>query len=213
VRLPTLGALALVALVAIVFWRSQLFSVSRPGEHPRALALRPPAARTRVDLDVVLPVVPGGLREVRGGEGVLLIHYWAMWERDGRSQAVALDSLRRLEAPAGLAVLAVCFDPMPSVARFVGRNRLRLPVLIDVAQDLSRALPCPSIPYTYVLDASGRIAVSQAGEVDWLSPATRAALDTLLREGTGLERVLRGRSGGAADSTARPRDADHRPSE
>jgi len=182
-RLVTAGALVLVGLVAVVFWRSQLFTVSRPGERPRALVLRSPAARTPVALDVVVPVVPGGLLRLRGGDGVTVVHYWAMWERDGRAQAMALDSLRRLETLAGLGVFAVCFDPMPSVTRFVGRNRLGLPVLVDVSQDLSRVLPCPSIPYTYVLDAAGRIAAAQEGEVDWLAPATRAVLDTLLAEG------------------------------
>ena len=43
-------------------------------------------------------------------------------------------------------------------------------------------LPCPSVPYTYVLDGAGRIAVAQAGDVDWLAPQTRATLTALLAE-------------------------------
>jgi hypothetical protein len=60
-------------------------------------------------------------------------------------------------------------------------------VLLDGERRMRSALPCPSVPYTYVLDASGRIAVAQAGEVDWFAPATREALGTLIAEpDTGL---------------------------
>ena len=79
-------------------------------------------------------------------------------------------------------VAVVCFDPYPSVARYVARLRLRLPVLLDQRRQLAGQLACPSIPYTYVLDRRGRIAVEQAGEVDWLAPATRASLDSLFGE-------------------------------
>jgi hypothetical protein len=79
-------------------------------------------------------------------------------------------------------VVVACFDPFPSVARFVARRRLRLQVVIDGERHLARALPCPSVPYTYVLDAAGRIAVAQPGEVDWLAPGTRAVLRRLVEE-------------------------------
>jgi len=79
----------------------------------------------------------------------------------------------------------VCFDPFPSVARFVARQRLRLSVLLDTERRLRRALPCPSVPYTYVLDREGRIAVAQPGEVDWLAPGSLAALRALIAEAGG----------------------------
>jgi hypothetical protein len=113
---------------------------------------------------------------------VLLVHYWAPWERHSGAQAVALDSLRRTLAPGSLKLAVVCFDPYPSVSRYVARMRLRLPVLLDLQRALVRKLPCPSIPYTYVIDRAGRIAVAQGGEVDWLSPQTRAALGGLIAE-------------------------------
>jgi hypothetical protein len=36
---------------------------------------------------------------------------------------------------------------------------------------------------TYVLDGTGRIAVAQAGEVDWRAPGTREVLERLLAQG------------------------------
>ena len=79
-------------------------------------------------------------------------------------------------------VAIVCFDPFPSVSRYVARHRLRVPVLLDGERRMRAALPCPSVPYTYVLDREGRIAAAQPGEVDWFAEGSRAALRALLRE-------------------------------
>lgn len=175
-------ATLLLVLIAWMAWRSQLWTVSRPGEAPAALRLREPAARTAVQLDATIPAVPYGSERLASGRGVLLIHYWAPWEHASRLQVALLDSLRQLPELEGLRVAVVCFDPFPSVARFVARQRWQTSVLIDTRGRLRQTLPCPSVPYTYVLDASGHIAVAQAGEVDWWAPATREVLRGLLRE-------------------------------
>ena len=172
-----------IAAIALLVWRAELFSVSRPGATPQPLALLSGDARTPVSLEAVLPVVPVGMREIASGHGVLLVHFWAPWERHSLQQAQALDSLRRLPGFETIDMVVVCFDPFPSVARYIGRNRLRLSVLLDHRQALKPALPCPSIPFTYVLDASGRIAVAQAGEVDWLSPETGRCLREIAETG------------------------------
>lgn len=178
------GAIGTVAVAALAFtaWRSQLFTVSRPGERPRALEATRAGQRLGVDFDVTLPTIPVGMERLTAGDGVLLIHYWAPWERHSLQQATGLDSLRRTGDVAGLRAVIVCFDPFPSVARYVGRNQLRVPVLLDGRRGLVIRLPCPSIPYTYVIDAAGRIAVAQSGEVDWLAPATTEVLRGLLAE-------------------------------
>lgn len=183
-RPRALVAVVLLIAVAWVAWRSQLWTVARPGESPQPLRLRETRARRAVRLDATLPVVPVGMQRLESGRGVLLIHYWAPWEHAGREQVAHLDSLRQLPEVEGLRVAVVCFDPFPSVARFVARQRLRLSVLIDGRGLLREALPCPSVPYTYVVDGAGRVAVAQAGEVDWLAPGTRQALARLLAEPT-----------------------------
>lgn len=178
-------ALIVIAAVAALggwIWHAQLFTVSRPGEKPLALELLPDSARRPCALDAVLPAVPVGMRHLKPGGGVMLVHYWAPWERNGRPQAMALDSLRRERGLEALDVVVVCFDPFPSVARFVGRNRLRLSVLLDQNRATRSALPCPSVPYTYAIDREGRIAIAQSGEVDWFAPGTRASLERLLAE-------------------------------
>ena len=173
---------AVVATLAIVVYRAQLFTVSRPGDAPRALVVRASAERPESSFDVVLPQVPVGMAHLRDGGDVLLVHYWAPWERHGAAQAALLDSLRREPDLEPLRAVIVCFDPFPSVSRFVARRRLRLPVLLDTERRMRAALACPSVPYTYVLDRAGRIAVAQPGEVDWFAPGTREALRALIAE-------------------------------
>lgn len=173
---------AVVVALAIVVYCAQLFTVSRPGESPRALVVRASAERRQASFDVVLPQVPVGMAHLRDGGEVLLVHYWAPWERHGALQAALLDSLRREPDLEPLRVVIVCFDPFPSVSRYVARHRLRLPVLLDGKRSMRAALPCPSVPFTYVLDRRGRIAAAQPGEVDWFAPGSRAALRALIAE-------------------------------
>jgi len=162
-------------------WRAELFVV-RPGMRPRALALRASSERTPVALDVALPAVPEGIQRLTSADGPLLLHYWAPWERHARDQVRSLDSLRHQPELEGLRIVVVCFDPFPSVTRYVTRQRLRLPVLLDGPGELRRSLPCPSLPYTYVIDRAGRIAAAQPGEVDWWSRETRSALLRVVEE-------------------------------
>ncbi len=174
--------LVLVAVVALGVWRGKLFTVQKSGAAPVALVARPVSERLPAEFDATLAAVPAGSERVHPGGGVMVVHYWAPWERHSGEQARGLDSLRRVLPPGSVRIAVVCFDPFPSVARYVARMRLRLPVLLDQRHVLSDRLPCPSIPFTYVIDRAGRIAVAQAGEVDWLSPASRATLDRLVGE-------------------------------
>ncbi|MFI5372713.1 MAG: TlpA family protein disulfide reductase, partial [Candidatus Eisenbacteria bacterium] len=182
VRPHVVIALALVALVAFIAWRSELWSVQAPGRRPEPLVLLPENAREEVRFDVVLPCIPTGLKRITAPNVATLVHYWAPWEQGSRAQAAMLDSLAHAEPYAGLQVVLVCFDPFPSVARFVGRAHLKLPVLLDGGHALARTLPCPSIPTTYVLDARGRVVVRQSGTVDWWDPATLATLRRVMAE-------------------------------
>ncbi|MEQ1833195.1 MAG: hypothetical protein ABL977_09075 [Candidatus Eisenbacteria bacterium] len=174
IRLRLAALLLVLGILGLLVWRAELFTVAKPGDAPRPLArsghLAPP------EFDVSLPMVPVGVARLTPGDGALLVHYWAPWERHSRAQITALDSLMRVLPEGTVRLAVVTFDPFPSVARYLGRLRVHTPVMLDLRRDLQRALPCPSMPYTWLLDERGHVLVSQAGEVDWLSPATRALL-------------------------------------
>lgn len=175
-------AIAVLGLGGLVLWRAELFTVSRSTHEPAALILRPIEQRTPAVFDAVLPMVPIGMLHLHPNNGVQVIHFWAPWMRHATSQAVALDSLRKGLPPGDVRFAVVCFDPFPSVSRFLRRNRLSLPLVLDHHHALGRDLPCPSIPYTYVIDSAGRTAAVIEGEIDWLAPTTREALLALVHE-------------------------------
>ncbi len=178
----SLALLLVATTLATLLWRHELFTVQDPGASPRDLAALDGAHRAAVAVDVALPAVPIGMRRLRSGDGAVLVHYWAPWQQGAYAQAAALDSLRRTRGLERLRIEVVCFDPYPSVMRYLARRRLALPLLLDTAGELRGRLPCPSIPYTYVLDPRGRIAIRQAGRVEWLSAGTRRTLEALERE-------------------------------
>jgi hypothetical protein len=180
---PRIAALLLVlGAIGLFWWRAELFTVAKPGDAPRALARVGSGggagfgAAIPAAFDVSLPLVPVGVARLTPGGRPLLVHYWAPWERHGRAQVLALDSLARTLPEGGVRVAVVCFDPFPSVARYVGRLRLHVAVMLDLRRELQAALPCPSVPYTWLLDARGRVVAAQPGEVEWLAPATRRLL-------------------------------------
>ncbi len=200
-RPAPLALLVLVGLLAVAVWRAQLFTVAAPGVQPRALVRLATPRALEAPLALSLPSVPVGRLHLESGRAVQVVHFWAPWEQHALRQAQALDSLLALRPGSGLRAALVCFDPYPSVARWLRRTRVRTPVALDHSRALAPLLPCPSIPYTYVLDARGRIVVAQSGEVDWLAPATQRLLDSL----TGA--VDRARPPQAETASERPRPA------
>jgi len=172
-RLRLAGLLLVLGVIGLLLWRAELFTVSRPGDRPLPLARI--AREPLPAFDVSLPVVPIGVERITPGGGrALLVHYWAPWERDSRAQVLALDSLVRTLPPGSVRVAVVCFDPFPSVARYAARLRLTVPVMLDLRRSMQAALPCPSIPYTWLLDTRGQVLARQPGEVEWLAASTRA---------------------------------------
>jgi len=182
--------IALVLVGGILLWRSQLVRLA-PTEHPQALTVLDESRRPPLACDVVLPAAPVGMIHLQSGHHPLLLHYWAPWERHGRAQAAALDSLARDFRTSDLEIVLVCSDPFPSVARFVARQRLRLRVLLDGPGELRAQVPCPRLPHTVLFDREGRAATVQSGEIDWLAPATRAALTRVLEETARADTVRR----------------------
>jgi hypothetical protein len=107
--------ITVVAVLGLIAWRAELYPVGR-GTRPQPLVANA-TTRAPVRIEVVLPKVPAGLARLVTGRGAVLVHYWAPWELEGRTQVTALDSLRRAPGLEDLDVTLVCFDPFPSVAR------------------------------------------------------------------------------------------------
>ena len=67
------------------------------------------------------------------------------------------------------------------VRDFVSREALALSVLLDPNQDASRAWRVRVLPSSFLVGADGRVRYMVIGEMDWASPESVEAIQTLLR--------------------------------
>ena len=67
------------------------------------------------------------------------------------------------------------------VRDFVSREGLALSVLLDPNQDASRAWRVRVLPSSFLVGADGRVRYMVIGEMDWASPESVEAIQTLLR--------------------------------
>lgn len=118
------------------------------------------------------------LADLRGR--AVLLNFWASWCEPCRAEMPALQTLAELHG-AELAVLALNFKESPvTVARFVQRTGLRLPVLLDPDGAQARACAVKVFPSTLLIDAQGRGRQRVRGELDWTGAEAGALVQALL---------------------------------
>ena len=111
------------------------------------------------------------LQDVRGR--AVLINFWASWCEPCRAEMPSLQELARTHSDT-LVVLAVNLkESEPTIARFVQRTDLRLPVLRDADGAIARAWGVSVYPSTVLIDAKGRVQSVVRGEVDWMGAEGR----------------------------------------
>jgi thiol-disulfide isomerase/thioredoxin len=101
---------------------------------------------------------------------VVLLNFWATWCAPCRKEMPLLDDLHRRMAEQSGRVIAISVDrDGERVARFLEENDLSLPVFVDGPEGLIKELDLDHLPYTFVLDTSGRIVFqgSAAGSEKW----------------------------------------------
>ena len=106
------------------------------------------------------------LSEARAGR-VVLLNFWATWCVPCAKELPHLQRLQDLYGPRGLLVLAVNTDGPDRravVSTFVGRYGYTMPVLLDARSDIVALFnPKLDLPYTVLLDRSGRIRFAHQG--------------------------------------------------
>lgn len=138
-----------------------------------------PAHLPTPDLD--LPRLDGGrfrLSEARGR--VVLLNFWASWCQPCVDELPALERLAARHVEQGLQVMAVNFRQVDrTVSRFVARQGLALPVLLDTTGSVAEHWTVRILPTSIVIDRQGRAALVAIGDPDWTGAAARQALDPL----------------------------------
>jgi thiol-disulfide isomerase/thioredoxin len=93
----------------------------------------------------------------------------------------SLQALAQQHGSDTLVVLAVNFkESAPTVERFVQRNAVTLPVLLDSQGEAARAWGANVFPTTVLISADGRVKAVVRGALDWAGPQADALVGPLL---------------------------------
>lgn len=119
------------------------------------------------------------LSDLRGK--AVLINFWASWCEPCIAEMPSLQSLAQRYGRDTLVVLAVNFkETAPTVERFVQRNAVTLPVLLDAQGDAARAWGATVFPTTVLINPQGRVKGVVHGGLDWTGPQAAALVEPLL---------------------------------
>jgi peroxiredoxin len=115
--------------------------------------------------DFVLKALDGRnvrLSEYRGQ--VVLVNFWARWERDSRLEIPALDRINITYNRAGLVVLGVSVDEDSRRAHeFAEEMKVTYPMLFDTSADIGRDYLLQKLPMTILVDREGVVRYSNVG--------------------------------------------------
>jgi thiol-disulfide isomerase/thioredoxin len=133
--------------------------------------------------DFDLPTLGGGRLSSAGLRGrVVLLNFWASWCTPCRTEMPALDSLRREIADSAFAFVGVNEEEDIEAARaFVNEFGFGFPVVLGRGSQ-RRRFHYPGLPYTVLLDRTGRIAGRWIG---FAGPEQLQAMRALVRSELG----------------------------
>lgn len=115
---------------------------------------------------------------------VVILNFWATWCAPCRVEMPSFENLYRRYRSRGLTVLAVSLDKGADekVRDFAEEYQLSFPVLLDADGEAEKLYPSISIPFTFVIDKSGRVVARVDGAKNWESDETFEAIERLLTE-------------------------------
>jgi peroxiredoxin len=173
-----LVVLAIVALlggglaVATIALGDELFTVEAGSRAP--------------DIDAVTLDDPPVKRSLADYEGdVVLLNVWATWCGPCEAEMPSMERLHRSYADSGLRIVAVSIDDPgreQAVREFIARYELTFEVLHDPAKRIIADYRTNGVPETFVIGRDGIIRRKTYTQ-DWNTPANRALIAQLLREG------------------------------
>jgi thiol-disulfide isomerase/thioredoxin len=102
---------------------------------------------------------------------IVLLNFWATWCGPCKDEMPAIERLRKSLDPDHVAVLTVTTDlQRDGITHFLRNLDVRLPVLFDEDQEVSRAYMVRALPTTVIIDKAGHVLGRAVGPRDWDSP-------------------------------------------
>lgn len=160
-----------------------------------AAAAPPPARAVKAEQGLFVHPAPRPVPalDIRDNEGraagldtvigrPVLMNLWASWCLPCVAELPALDRLRPMIEPEGVAVVALCLDRSGAVGAVNTFARLgikNLAVHVDHQRKAGEVLGVPVLPTTLLIDAQGREAARFVGPAAWDGPEALALLRAL----------------------------------
>lgn len=111
------------------------------------------------------------LAELKGK--VVLVNFWATWCGPCKEEMPAFERLRQRMDPARFALVTITTDlQRDGIKQFLTTLNVRLPVLFDEEQDVSRAYLVRALPTTVLIDRQGTLVGRAVGPREWDAPKT-----------------------------------------
>ena len=125
--------------------------------------------------DAVYRLIQGSLPDLNGKPQtfsqwrgkVLVVNFWATWCVPCREEIPALMKVQRQYAPNGVKIVGIALDNVVKVREYAEEMRVDYVLLIGAAETLGLAKDLGNragvLPFTVVLDRTGKLAHVQAG--------------------------------------------------
>ncbi len=131
--------------------------------------------------DFLLPEIGGTqvrLEDFRGK--VLVVNFWAVWCKPCREEMPSLErGSRWLERFDGRVITINMGDSPEMIRRFLEKNPVNLPILLDADAETSTNWGVTGLPMTFVVDPEGRLAYRVMGPREWDDPALLVPIRSL----------------------------------
>jgi peroxiredoxin len=99
---------------------------------------------------------PSGLAQYKGQ--VVMVNFWATWCGPCQQEMPLLDQMYKKYKPAGFTLIGVNVDKeAPAVKELLARKPVSFPVLLDPANQVSKAYHVDEMPSSVIIDRKGQI--------------------------------------------------------
>ena len=124
---------------------------------------------------------PVDLKDLRGR--VVLVNFWATWCEPCKDELPALLKLKEQMAGRPFELLTVNYGEFPDkINQYLARSGIKLPVVLDTQNEVSKEWKVGGLPMTFLVDARGRVRYYVFGERTWNEGEPRKLVEKLLAE-------------------------------